>query len=202
MREFFVTLDSNGKALDVGTRGIGFRLVPARPQSAAVGTRPGSYPIRVKPDGGSTELHITADDTRRLESFKFLVIEGGEAGDVWKVQIIERPGEHIDPPGQRGSVNVQVQPATPCTAGVPTLATQGFKVRPGTKAHTFYASGVPEVANLFVRSAGGTWYPTGEELDFTANNVITRVVYNSTDRVYLQASGAMLIEIDSEVEVG
>lgn len=203
MREDFVSLDSTGSARDVGGRAHGFRVVPGRQVGAAVNVRPGSYPIRVTTDGGQ-RFDVTSDEARLLgEPFNWLQLTGGEAGDVWRVQLLEQRHEAVFPAGQRSAVPVQVQAATACPTIAPTLATEGFKVRPGTRAHTFYAAGVATTARLWVRSAGGTWVDTGEDLDFTANAAQSRIVTNSADRVYLRAAaGGMTIEIDSEVEVG
>lgn len=202
MREEIVTLDATGVARDVGSLGYGFRLVPARPQGST--NRPGSYPIKVQPDGGSKSFDLTSDDSKVFEDpFRSINITGGEAGDTWKVQIFESRRELVLPPGQRGSVAVPVQAAAAVPMAAPALSTDGIKVRPGTRSHTFYAAGVACLARLWVRSARGTWVDTGEDLDFTTNAAQVRLVYASADRVYLQASAlGMTLEIDSEVEVG
>lgn len=202
MRQFIVALDALGAAQDVGVPGVGFRVVPARAAGADVGTRPGSYPIRVKLNGGSTSYEVTSDDARVLrEPFRWLALEGGESGDGWKVEIFEDYRERVDPPGARGSVPVRVQAPTAIGTAAP-IAMEGIKVRPGTRTHTFYAGGTLAAARLWVRSAGGTWVDTLEDLDFVTSPVQTRVVYNSADRVYLKGSAGMTLEIDSECEVG
>lgn len=202
MREVYVSLDSSGNARDVGGRAHGFRLVPSRQVGALVTSRPGSYPIRVTTDTGQ-QFDVSSDESRLLaEPFNWLQLTGGESGDGWRVQLFEARHEAVFPAGQRSTVAVQVQAATACPTAAPS-GTDGFKVRPGTRAHTFYAGGTATTARLWVRSAGGTWVDTGEDLDFAANAAQSRVVTNSADRVYLKAAASgMTIEIDSEVEVG
>jgi hypothetical protein len=175
--------------------------VPARPLAAT--QRPGSYPIRVTLDGGRY-FDVTSDDAKCIDqSFRWLSLTGGEQGDTWKVQLLETRDERVYPPGQRGSVPVTVQAPTACPTAAPALATDGIKVRPGTRAHTFYASGTPTMAALYVRSNGGNWRDTGEVLDFGSTPVISRTVTNSGDRLALKADAVgMNIEIDAEVEVG
>ncbi len=201
MREQIVTLDSTGNARDVGTRAFGFRVVPARGVGSTA--RPGSYPLRVTLDGGQS-FEISADESKLLSApFLWLNLSGGESGDSWKVQLFETPAESIVPPGARGSVAVPIQGTpTACNTLAPVGAV-GFKVRPGTRAHTFYGSGVAQVARLWVRSATGNWYDTGDDLDFSSNLTHVRLVYATADRFQLvAAAGTLLIEIDAEVEVG
>lgn len=200
MREEIVALDSAGSRSDVGSRAFGFRVVPARDIDSTA--RPGSYPIRVTLDSGQ-KFTITSDESKLLaEPFKWLQLSGGESGDVWKVQFFETPAESIVPPGQRGTVAVSLQGPTACNTAAPTNSA-GFKVRPGTRAHTFYASGVAQLARLWVRSKAGNWYDTGDDLDFTSNLTQVRLVYASADRFQLRSAAAtLLVEIDAEVEVG
>lgn len=202
MREQLFNLDSTGAARDVGSSACGFRLTPARPAGGSVTQRPGSYPVKVTLDDGR-EFHVTSDESRFLEEpFRSMQVTGGEAGDGWRVQLFDTTREGAFP-GSRSSVPVQVQAAAACPTAAPAASSDGFKVRPGTRAHTFYAGGTLTTARLWVRSAGGTWVDTGEDLDFATNPVQSRIVTNSADRVYLRAAAAnMTMEIDSEVEVG
>lgn len=200
MREQIATLDATGTARDLGGRAFGFRVVPARGVGSAA--RPGSYPLRVTLNGGQS-FDVTADESKLLaDPFLWMNLSGGESGDSWKVQLFETPAESIVPPGQRGSVAVPLQVPTACNTVAPVGAV-GFKVRPGTRAHTFYGSGVAQVARLWVRSASGNWYDTGDDLDFVANLTHVRLVYATADRFQLvSAAATLLVEIDAEVEVG
>lgn len=205
MRVLFPKIATNGRADDVATRAVGFRLTPGRPDVTGVQRpweqRPGAYPVKVRLDSGP-ELIITNGDALFFEAAFNVLQVFGEPGDVWALQVFEHRSEGVIP-AARSSVAVQVQPPTACPTVAPTLATEGWKVRPGTRSHTLYASGTLTTARLWVRSASGAWYDTGEDLDFTTNPVQARLVYATADRVYLRAAaGSMNIEIDSECEVG
>lgn len=188
-------------------RGRGFRVVPAAAPSTTAEylatRRPGRYPLVVVPDGDRERLHVGNADSRFIAGgFRLLDVEGAESGDCYVVEALE-DGESVQPAGARQRVAYRVQAATAVPTVAPAAAGDGIAVRPQTTTLTIYASGVLGLARLWVRSVGGTWVDTLEDLDFTAAAVITRYVDLPGDRVYLRAAGAGLnVEIDATAEVG
>mgnify|MGYP001594390393 CR=1 FL=1 len=209
MHTKFVKCDSNGQVLHAGTAGIGFSLVPACSTPFSATERPGSYPVKVVLDGGKV-LDVVNGDVHFLDApFRAFDLANGDANEFWLVTTFETRGEGIirAPGKQRVTYSVQTSAAVPFAVPVGAV---GIKVRPGTLAHSFYFSGAtPGPARIWIRTAGGEWFDTGEDLDPTdgagAFDVIalTRNVTVAGDRLYLQSGGLGLsVAIDATCEVG
>lgn len=203
MRSTTLRADADGKILNAAGRGIGFMLTPAVSQGASATIRPGSFPVKVRFIGEGEPFEVSAAKSYERREFQGFAIEGCESGDSWEVTVLEECGERVSPPATRTRVPVQVQASAAIPTIAPTLVTEGARVRPGTIGHTFYFTGVAQLIRIWVRSRGGTWFDTGEDIDTAAQLVEARQAFMPGDRIYLRAPLAGTnVEIDAVEEVG
>jgi len=213
VRSLTVTVKSDGRA-EGASPGVGFRVRPAALPRAAQdysrSARPGSYPVRVRLDGaGESFLVLNADSyyfaEGREPAFKFLQLVDGDPGDLWQIDVFETRAEGQTPAGRPSRAPFELVPAGTSAPNVnPTLATDGFPLRPGQRRITTYWAGTLGVATLWVRRLDGTWFNTLETVDSSGGAQLydTREVAVPGDRAYWRATGAGLtyaLEVEAEV---
>ena len=199
MRTHFLFIDDEGRCKRAG-EGVGFALVPGRARDA-VRTRVGSYPVRVRTDTGEV-IEVVGPHVFTFSRRHRFEVEGARPGEGWCFVAFEADGERIASGGGRVRLTSQVQPATAAGTAAPVNGdASGFEVRPGTVAWTAYAGGVLQSARLWVQDVAGVWTDTGEDVDFTASPVVSRLV-DSAGRVYLRSAAATLtLAVDVTEEV-
>ncbi len=215
MQHELVTLPADGAALKAGSRGCGFQLLPAMLEAGAQGysadARPGSYPVRLRFRGSrqptaAKELTVLGRHAHyfgeEFDGFDVL----GQAGECWQVLVFDSREEGVVP-GPSSRAAHRLLAATVVSTSDP-AGEVGFRVRPGLRSFTVYASGTLTVtAALWVRGLDGTWRDSGDVLSFdTAAGgfpVQMREVRQPADRVWFKASGGGLsLAVDGESEVG
>lgn len=170
---------------------------------------PGSYPVTVTPRrGGSDPIPVTGPhaywfDTPQKGGFD---ISGAELGDGWLVFCFEGYNDGVSP-GRPQRVTVPVQAALTAVPNAdPALATDGYKVRPGTRGHNFYFGATAGgLINIWARSKGGLWVNGGtlSQIDPTQEGIAYRDVLIHADRVYLRSLNAgTTVAIDADMEIG
>jgi hypothetical protein len=206
MRLNLCRADANG-VFRVVQSGNGFRIAPALPAVTdaryTVDQVPGQLPLEVQLSGVGDWHHYGASDVQFPEErFTFVDVRGAEPSSWYVLQTYER-GEGMVPAGKANRRAYRVAPAGTAVPTVsPTLATDGFPVRPGSQSFTIYSTaGV--VSRIWVRSVAGNWKDTGIDLDFVTEPTTTRYVDAPGSRWALVASiGGMTIEVDGASEVG
>lgn len=219
MESFFQkATDASGVILNAGPRGCrGFRVAPGAPSkndtaaNSAVKLKPGSFPVRVRERGTGKIIPLRNSDSVYFgyefgaqQGFDLLDVENG---DCWDVHLFDGPEDGMTAAGQKARVPVRIADTTAVPNGTPpTLATDGFPIRPGTLSLTTYFTGTPRVCTLWFRMLDGTWFATGETVD---NTVVGATLYDSRqlavpgDRFAWVATGAgQTCVIEASQEVG
>lgn len=200
MRSGYVVADADGKVARAG-EGCGFAVLPGRARGATH-TRPGSYPLTVVTRRGE-RIEVTGPHAyyfSRSGPMKFDLV-GAAPFSGWNVVAFDAPEEGVRP-GAGTRLTSRVQSASAASAAAPVDGdASGFEVRPGTSSWTAYAAGVLQAARLWVQDLDGVWTDTGEDVDFTASPVVTRLV-DTVGRVYLRAAAPLTLAIDVTEQVG
>jgi hypothetical protein len=208
---------SGGVILTAGPRGCrGFRVVPGVPSkndagNTSVKLRPGSFPVRVRERGTQKIIPLHNSDSfyfgeefGKQQGFDLLDVEDG---DCWDVYLFDGPEDGVTAGGKRRTVPVRVADSAAVPNAVnPTLATEGYALRPGMVSITSYFGGTARACTLWVRQLDGTWFNTGEVVD---NTIVGAVLYDTRtlnvpgDRMYWSAAGAaQTVVVEAEMEVG
>lgn len=207
MQTVAVKLDASGNGTVPGA-GCGFRIARARAPGAAMTDRPGAFPVRVTPEGAGAvdepTLEVGSSSPMYLDRpFRALRL-AGVAGDCYRVTVLASHREAVVPSSRLESAAVSLGSSVVPTSA-PSTASDGWQVRPGQRAWTFYAVSGPQDCTLWVRTAAGNWRNTGYVLPFlsdTTRQVETLSVIATADRVALvAAAGGCTVEVDAECEV-
>lgn len=206
---------SAGVILNAGPSCRGFRVAPGVPSkndasNSALKSRPGSYPVRVRERGTNNIIPVRNGDAFYFaeefapQGFDLVDLE---QGDCWDVFVFDGKADGVIPNGRKRTVPVRIADTTAVPNGTPpSLATDGWPLRPGVVSITSYFTGTPRLNTLWVRLLDGTWFSTGDTVDNTAAGAFlydTRDLRVPGDRFYWQATGAgQTVIVEAEMEVG
>lgn len=203
--------DANGVILNAGPACQGFMLAPGVPSRRETGNAgqtlvPGSFPVRVRPRRSGDILPVRNSHAlyfaREFPEFDLLDCD---PGDCWDVYTFDSREEGIMLSGAKAEIPVHITDAVALATANPTLATDGWPLRPNLKNFSVYYSGTPRVNRLWVRRLDLVWFDTGIDYDQTATTVrLDRFEIGvKGDRwTLIGSAGAQNVVVEGSYEVG